>query len=62
MLSYPVVKKGQISLNKPAAFADAGLLNMYYLLLPPVTKGLRELNMYETKNCKIKVCELDLKN
>ena len=31
------------------------------LLLRPSTKGLRELNICETKNCEIKVCELDLK-
>ena len=35
-------------------------LNMHDLLLPPGPKGLRELNICETKNCKIKVCELDL--
>ena len=26
----------------------------------PGAKGLRELNICETKNCEIKVCELDL--
>ena len=26
----------------------------------PSTEGLRELNIYETKDCEIKVCELDL--
>ena len=35
---------------------------MYELLLPSSTKGLREQNICETKNCKIKVWELDLKN
>ena len=35
---------------------------MYELLLPPGTKGLREQNIFETKNCKVKVCELDLEN
>ena len=30
------------------------------LFVPPSNKGLRELNICETKNCKIKVCELDL--
>ena len=28
---------------------------------PPQHKRLRELNICETKNCEIKVCELDLK-
>ena len=28
--------------------------------VPLSTKGLRELKICETKNCKIKVCELDL--
>ena len=37
-------------------------LSMYDLLLPSGTKGLREQNICETKNCEIKVCELDLKN
>ena len=35
-------------------------LSMYDLLLPSRTKELRELNICETKNCEIKVCELDL--
>ena len=31
------------------------------LLLRPSTKGLRDkINVCETKNCEIKVCELDL--
>ena len=29
------------------------------LFVSPGTKGLRELNICETKTCKIKVCELD---
>ena len=37
-------------------------LSMYELLLPSSTKGLREQNICEIKNCKIKVWELDLKN
>ena len=37
-------------------------LSMYDLLLPSGTKGLREQNICETKNCEIKVCELDLEN
>ena len=30
------------------------------LFVPTGSKGLRELNICETKNCKIKVCEQDL--
>ena len=37
-------------------------LSMNDLLLPSGTKGLREQNICETKNCEIKVCELDLEN
>ena len=37
-------------------------LSMYDLLLSPGMKGLRELNICEATNCKIKVCELDLEN
>ena len=33
---------------------------MYDLFVPPGTRGLREPNICETKNCEIKVCELDL--
>ena len=37
-------------------------LSTYDLLLPPGKKGLRELNIYETENFKIKVCELDFES
>ena len=37
-------------------------LSMYDLLLPSGRKEFREQNICETKNCEIKVCELDLKN
>ena len=37
-------------------------LSMSDLLLSPGTEGLREQNICETKNCEIKVCELDLEN
>ena len=39
---------------------DAGLFKYIWLFVPPGTKGLRELNICETENCEIKVCELDL--
>ena len=41
---------------------DGGLFKYVRPLLPSCTKGLGELNICETKNCEIKVCELDLKN
>ena len=39
-------------LNQTQRFLDA--------FCPPGTKGLRELNICETKNCEIKVCGIDL--
>ena len=40
---------------------DAGLLKYVWSFIPPGTEELRELNICETKNCKINVCKLDLK-
>ena len=37
-------------------------LSIYDLLLPPDTKELGEQSICQTKNCEIKVCELDLEN
>ena len=54
-----MVTKGHTSLNKPAVL-DTGLLKYLWPFFPPGTKGLRKLNICETKNCEIKVCELDL--
>ena len=41
---------------------DAGLLKYVWPFVPPGMnfKGLRELNICETKNFEIKVCELNL--
>ena len=39
---------------------DAGLFKFVWSFVPPGTKELRELNICDTKNCEIKVCELDL--
>ena len=58
----PSGKRGHASINKPAAFLDAGLFKYVWSLVSPSTKELRELNICETKKCKIKVYELDLEN
>ena len=50
--------KRHTSLNKPAA---SRLFKYVWPFVPPDTKGWRELNIYETKNCRTKVCELNRK-
>ena len=53
-----MVTKGHTSLYKPSAL-NAGLFKHVWPFVPTGMKGLRELNICETKNYKIKVCEGD---
>ena len=58
--SSPVVLKTSYILKQTCNFLDVGLLKYVWPFVLPGMKGLRELNICETKNCGIKVCELEL--
>ena len=53
-----MVTNGHTSLNKPAALR-CRFFKYVWPFVPPDTKGLTELNICETKDYEIRVCEME---